>query len=40
MTVTSIEHVLVLTDDIDATRDFYCPEDRVRCSSRTRTASE
>jgi catechol 2,3-dioxygenase-like lactoylglutathione lyase family enzyme len=24
MTVTSIEHVLVLSDDIDATRDFYC----------------
>jgi len=23
MTVTSIEHVLVLSDDIDATRDFY-----------------
>jgi catechol 2,3-dioxygenase-like lactoylglutathione lyase family enzyme len=22
--VTSIEHVLVLSDDIDATRDFYC----------------
>ena len=24
MSVTSIEHVLVLSDDIDATRDFYC----------------
>jgi len=23
MTVTSLEHVLVLSDDIDATRDFY-----------------
>lgn len=22
--VTGVEHVLVLTDDIDATRDFYC----------------
>jgi catechol 2,3-dioxygenase-like lactoylglutathione lyase family enzyme len=22
--VTSIEHVLVLSDDVDATRDFYC----------------
>ena len=22
--MTSIEHVLVLSDDIDATRDFYC----------------
>jgi catechol 2,3-dioxygenase-like lactoylglutathione lyase family enzyme len=24
MSVTSIEHVLVLSDDIEATRDFYC----------------
>jgi catechol 2,3-dioxygenase-like lactoylglutathione lyase family enzyme len=24
MTVTAIEHVLVLSDDIDRTRDFYC----------------
>jgi catechol 2,3-dioxygenase-like lactoylglutathione lyase family enzyme len=24
MSVTSIEHVLVLSDDIDRTRDFYC----------------
>ncbi len=24
MTVTAIEHVLVLSDDIDHTRDFYC----------------
>ena len=24
MTVTGMEHLLVLTDDIDATRDFYC----------------
>jgi catechol 2,3-dioxygenase-like lactoylglutathione lyase family enzyme len=24
MSVTSIEHVLVLSDNIDATRDFYC----------------
>jgi len=24
MTVTGIEHVLVLSDDLDATRDFYC----------------
>jgi catechol 2,3-dioxygenase-like lactoylglutathione lyase family enzyme len=24
MTVTEMEHVLVLADDIDATRDFYC----------------
>jgi len=24
MSVTSIEHVLVLADDIEATRDFYC----------------
>jgi catechol 2,3-dioxygenase-like lactoylglutathione lyase family enzyme len=24
MSVSSIEHVLVLTDDIEATRDFYC----------------
>jgi catechol 2,3-dioxygenase-like lactoylglutathione lyase family enzyme len=24
MSVGSIEHVLVLSDDIDATRDFYC----------------
>jgi catechol 2,3-dioxygenase-like lactoylglutathione lyase family enzyme len=24
MSVTSIEHVLVLSDDIDGTRDFFC----------------
>lgn len=24
MTVTGLQHVLVLTDDIDGTRDFYC----------------
>jgi catechol 2,3-dioxygenase-like lactoylglutathione lyase family enzyme len=24
MTVASLEHVLVLSDDIDRTRDFYC----------------
>ena len=24
MTITAIEHVLVLSDDIDRTRDFYC----------------
>jgi len=24
VTVTRMEHLLVLTDDIDATRDFYC----------------
>jgi hypothetical protein len=24
MTVSAIEHVLVLSDDIDGTRDFYC----------------
>jgi len=24
MTVTGIEHVLVLSDELDATRDFYC----------------
>jgi catechol 2,3-dioxygenase-like lactoylglutathione lyase family enzyme len=24
VTVTGLEHVLVLSDDIDATRDFYC----------------
>ena len=24
MSVTAIEHVLVLSDDIDRTRDFYC----------------
>jgi catechol 2,3-dioxygenase-like lactoylglutathione lyase family enzyme len=24
MSITSIEHVLVLSDDIDGTRDFYC----------------
>jgi catechol 2,3-dioxygenase-like lactoylglutathione lyase family enzyme len=24
MTVTAIEHVLVLSDDIERTRDFYC----------------
>jgi catechol 2,3-dioxygenase-like lactoylglutathione lyase family enzyme len=24
MSVTSIDHVLVLSDDIDAARDFYC----------------
>jgi catechol 2,3-dioxygenase-like lactoylglutathione lyase family enzyme len=24
MSVTEIEHVLVLTDDIEATREFYC----------------
>ena len=29
MSVTSIEHVLVLSDDIDATRDFYCARGRL-----------
>jgi catechol 2,3-dioxygenase-like lactoylglutathione lyase family enzyme len=24
MSVTALDHLLVLTDDIDATRDFYC----------------
>jgi catechol 2,3-dioxygenase-like lactoylglutathione lyase family enzyme len=24
MSVTTLDHLLVLTDDIDATRDFYC----------------
>ena len=24
MTVTAIDHILLLSDDIDATRDFYC----------------
>jgi catechol 2,3-dioxygenase-like lactoylglutathione lyase family enzyme len=24
VTVTAIDHILVLSDDIDATRDFYC----------------
>jgi len=26
MSVTSIEHVLVLADDIERTRDFYCDD--------------
>ena len=24
MTITAIDHILLLSDDIDATRDFYC----------------
>ena len=24
MTVTEMEHVLVLSDDVEATREFYC----------------
>jgi catechol 2,3-dioxygenase-like lactoylglutathione lyase family enzyme len=34
MTVTELEHVLVLADDIDATRDFYCSAVGLRVGER------
>ena len=34
MTVTGIEHVLVLSDDLDATRDFYCDVVGLRTGAR------
>ncbi len=34
MTVTGIEHVLILSDDIDATRDFYCEVVGLRVGER------
>jgi catechol 2,3-dioxygenase-like lactoylglutathione lyase family enzyme len=34
MTVTAMEHVLVLSDDIEATRDFYCSVVGLRIGER------
>ena len=34
MNVTAIEHVLVLSDDIEATRDFYCQAVGLRVGER------
>ena len=38
MPLTRMEHYLVLTEDIDATRDFYCDALGMRVGPRNRTA--
>jgi catechol 2,3-dioxygenase-like lactoylglutathione lyase family enzyme len=34
MSITELEHILVLSDDIDATRDFYCTAVGLRVGER------